>query len=241
MTGEKTLYLAKNYFKMLLLAGLLLGALSFVFLVVTQEKFKVSTDLLVVQNQQGFSDYYALSKSADYLTNVLAESVYSEKFLEEVNNAKIISAVFLPNDKLERLRQWEKIVKISRNPNLGMVHLDVFGNDKNQAMEISNAIVVVMTTKNYSFLGKGQDIDVRVMSGPIWEKNPSLANIFLAVMGGVVAGMMLGFMYLYYREVRLSNLRAKKQERENLENYDWDGSQSPEADEYEEGLEHLNR
>lgn len=203
MTGEKTLYLAKNYFKTLLLTGLLLGALSFVFLVVAETKFKTATDLLVVQNQQGFSDYYALSKSADYLTNVLVESVYSEKFLEEVGGTNVVNTEnFLPKDKVERLKRWEKTVKISRNPNLGMIHLEVFGNDKNQTVEISNAIVAVMTTKNYSFLGKGQDIDVRVMSGPIWEKNPSLANIFLAVAGGVIAGMMLSFMYLYYREER---------------------------------------
>lgn len=226
MTKEKIVYLAKTRLYSLILAGLFLGALSFLFLVTTQKSFKASTDLLMVQNQNGFTDYYALSKSADFLTSILTESVYSEKFLEELNNTGKINQPFLPNGKVERLKKWEKIVQISRRPNLGMIHIEIFGANQNQVMEISNAIIDVLMNKNFVFLGKGQDLDVRLLNGPIWEKNPSIGNIFLVIISGFSVGILISFFWNYYR--------AEKYEaylKNQIENYG--------ADEYKESLRDL--
>lgn len=199
MNGELMLKSAKKELGMIILIGLLAGALSFVALVATQKNFRASSDLLAVQNQNGFSDYYALSKSADYLAGVLIESIYSEKFLEEVNATGIVSTSFLPTDKLERLEEWNRIVKVSKNSNTGMLNIEVFGDTQNQVLEISNAILTVLTTKSYLFLGKGQDIDIRVLSGPLYEKNPSLLNIALASGGGFVVGVLLMLVWIFYK------------------------------------------
>lgn len=199
MNGELVLRLAKKEWGMIVLVGLLAGALSFVALVGTQKSFRANSDLLVVQNQNGFSDYYALSKSADYLAGVLIESIYSEKFLEEVNATGIISTNFLPVDKLERLKEWNRIVRVSKNSNTGMLSIEVFGDTQNQVLEISNAILNVLTNKSFLFLGKGQDIEIRILSGPLYEKNPSIANIILAGGGGFVIGVLLMLMWIFYK------------------------------------------
>lgn len=199
MSAKKVFNLMKKSAKTLILSGLLVVALSFLALVVTQKNFKATADLLVVQNQNGFTDYYALSKSAEFLTNVLVESAYTEKFIDEVDNTKIITTQFLPTNKADRLREWEKIVKITRNPNLGMIHVEVFSNDQKQVMEISNAIASVLTSKNFLFLGKGQDLDVRVLNSPIWEKNPSMFNIAMTVAGAFIIGVLISFVFIYYK------------------------------------------
>lgn len=192
------LQLAKKHLGMIAIVGLLIGALSSFGLIVTQKNFRANSDILVVQNQQGFSDYYALSKSAEYLTGVLVESIYSEKFLEELDATKIVSTDFLPQNKLDRLKEWSKIVKISKNSSVGILNIEVFGDNQKQVMEISNAVLAVLTTKNSLFLGQGQNVDIRVMSGPIFEKNPSIANIFLAGFGGVVIGILLSLLWIFY-------------------------------------------
>jgi len=184
---------------MIVLSGLFIGALSFAVLVGTQKNFRANSDLLVAQNQNGFSDYYALSKSADYLAGVLIEAIYSEKFLEEVEATGTVSESFLPENKLERLEEWNRIVKVGKNSNTGMVSIQVFGDTQKQVMEISNAILNVLTTKNYLFLGKGQDIDIRILSGPLYEKNPSIANILLASGGGFLVGVILSLMRIFYQ------------------------------------------
>jgi capsular polysaccharide biosynthesis protein len=213
MNFQNMLNLAKNKAKTLVLWGLVLGALSFAFLIATQKSFKATTDLLVVQNQTGFTDYYALSKSADFLTGVLSESVYSEKFLDEINKAGVSTATILSNNKLQRLKDWEKMVKISRNPSLGTIHIEVLANTSDQASSVAGAIVKVLTDNAALFLGNGQDLDVRVLNTPTWESNPSLAQIIVSVIGGFLVGMILSFMVVYYREARknpvvaLQNLR----------------------------------
>lgn len=199
MNGELMLKSAKKEWGMIILIGLLAGALSFVALVATQKNFRANSDLLAVQNQNGFSDYYALSKSADYLAGILIESIYSEKFLEEVNATGVVSTSFLPTDKLERLEEWNRIVKVSKNSNTGMLNIEVLGDTQNQVLEISNAILTVLTTKSYLFLGKGQDIDIRVLSGPLYEKNPSISSIALASFGGFLVGVLLMLMWIFYR------------------------------------------
>lgn len=199
MTFEKMLELAKNSLAGILLTGILLGALSFAILVVTQKNYRASTDLLVVQNQQGFSDYYALSKSSDYLSGILMESAYSEKFLEEIKSSNLVSASFLPNDKVERLKEWQKIVKLKKNASVGIISVEIFANSQKQVGEISNAMIDVLTNKYSLFLGQGQNIEIRVLSGPIWEKNPTINQIILVSFGGFVIGIFLSFMLVYYK------------------------------------------
>jgi len=199
MTMEKMLELAKNNLKNLIFAGLLLGALSFLALVVTQKSFSAKADLLVVQNQQGFSDYYALSKSSDYLSGILMESVYSEKFLEEIKNTNLVSTNFLPLDKAERLKEWQKTVKLKKNASVGIITVETFANSQKQAGDISNAVIDVLTNKYSLFLGQGQNVEIRVLSGPIVEKNPTVMQIILVSLAGFAVGIILAFMLAYYK------------------------------------------
>ncbi|MFA4817305.1 MAG: hypothetical protein WC608_01110 [Parcubacteria group bacterium] len=230
MNSQNFLKLAKTRVKSMILSGLLVAALSFLFLVTTQYNFRASSDVLVVQNQNGFTDYYALSKSADFLTSVLVESAYSEKFISEVKNTNLVSAAFLPANKLDALKKWESMVKISRNPSLGIVHVEVFGADQKQVTDISNAIIQVMTTKNFLFLGSGQNLDVRVLSGPIWEKNPTVANIAVTMISGFLVGIVLSLVWIYFN-AEISSEKTLKKYR-TLEGA---------IDEYEESLKYLEK
>jgi hypothetical protein len=44
-----------------------------------------------------------------------------------------------------------------------------------------------------------QDIEVRVLSGPVSEKNPSVANIVAAMIGGFVLGVLLAMLWIVYK------------------------------------------
>jgi capsular polysaccharide biosynthesis protein len=186
--------------KTAILAGLFLGAISFLFLVTTQKNFRSSTDVLIVQNQEGPSDYYAMSRSADYLSNVLMESVGSEKFLSEVIASGKVSSDFIFGDKAERIRQWQKIIIVKKNSNVGIVNVKIFGNTQKQTAEISEGVLDVLINKSSMFLGRGQNLEVRVLSGPIIDKNPSLGQIIFTSAGGFLVGLILVFMWIIYRE-----------------------------------------
>ncbi len=200
MTLEKMLKLAKNHLKTAILLGLLTGALSFLLLVMTQKSFRSSTDVLVSQNQPGVTDYYSLSQSANYLTTVLSQSIYSEKFLDDVIALNKVSASFVSGDSASRLKKWQHVVKIKNNPNVGIMSIEIFGDTQNQTSQISDAVLDVLANKNSFFLGQDQNVNVRILSGPITEKNPSLSQIALTSVGGFLLGSLLYVLFLIYRE-----------------------------------------
>ena len=59
MGSKNLLKLAKKHLVSAILAGLFLGAVSFLILVVSQKSFKSNTDILVVQTQEANADYYS--------------------------------------------------------------------------------------------------------------------------------------------------------------------------------------
>jgi capsular polysaccharide biosynthesis protein len=205
MLLEKILEIIRKSWKELFLAGVLLGTLSFFLLVITQKQSRATTDLLIVQNSGNVSDYYAMSKSIDYLNGILMESVYSEKFLEEMKNIDNASISFLPFDKADRLKAWQKTVTLKKNTNAGIITAEVFGDNAKQTIKISNVLVDVLANKNTLFLGQGQNIEVKILSGPIAENNPTMMQIFLVSCGGFIFGILLASFWIFYREEKNNN------------------------------------
>jgi len=183
----------------IVLGSILVAALSFLFLVVSQKNFKVSTDYLIVQNQSGSQDFYTLSKSSQYIGKVLGEGAYSELFIDQVQQTGKVNREFLPFDKKEKLKEWSKTVSVKQNPDLGIITIEVFNNDQRDALAISSAVADVLTTKNSLFLGDGQNVEVKILSGPVLEKNQSVPNIIAAIIGGLLFGCLLTIAWIYYR------------------------------------------
>jgi capsular polysaccharide biosynthesis protein len=200
MTTENMLKLAKNHLKTAVLCGLLLGAISFLGLVMTQKNFRSNTDILMSQSQLGAMDYYALSQSANYLTNILSQSIYSEKFIEEVAATGKVSNNFLTGDSAQRLKQWQRIVHVKNNSSVGIMSIQVFGDTQSQTDNLAAAVLDVMVNHNSFFLGQDQNVNVRVLSGPIVEKNPSFAQIVMSSIGGFVVGVLFFLLFVIYRE-----------------------------------------
>lgn len=208
MPLHKILTILRNSIISLVLGGLFFGAFSFFLLVMTQEKSRATTDILIVQNKEGFSDYFALSKSVDYLSGILIESVYSERFLSEMKNVNAASLAFLPTDKLDRLKDWQKKVSIQKNANAGIISIEVYGDSQQQVLDTSNTLVEVLTKQYAQFIGQGQNIEIKVLSGPLSERNPTVLQLALVSLGGFLLGSVLIFLWLVYREEK----KAQKSE-----------------------------
>ncbi len=212
MEFENILRLAKKYLATAILVGLFLGAISFLVLIVTQKSFRSNTDILIVQNQEGTIDYYAMSRSADYLSSILSEAVYSEKFLDETITTGKFSGGIFSGSKMEKLRTWQETISIKKNPTVGILTLEVFGDTERQANDISVGVLDVLINKNSTFLGANQNLKIQVLSGPITEKNPSVSKIILASLAGFLIGIVLIFMWAIYKNPAKTEKKEKEQE-----------------------------
>ena len=202
MQNNEIMLTIKSNFSSIVLSGIFLAAFSFGFLMFSEKNFKVNTDFLIVQNQTGSQDAYTLSKSAEYMGKVLSESIYSELFINEAIKTGKMDSNILPSNKKEKIKDWGQMINVNRNSELGVVSVQIFNNDQKKALGVADAIAQVLTEKNNLFRGDGQNIEVKILSGPVWETNPSIANIVLVISGGFLIGLLLGFMKAYYAEVR---------------------------------------
>ena len=178
--------------------GLLFAALSFVGFLALEKNFKSEIKFLIVQEQAGSQDYYSLSKSAEYLGKIMGEAIHSELFIQEVLKSEKVNDEFLPFDKKERMKEWAKMVKVSKNYQLGTIETTIYSDGSKEIQGLSEAIIEVLTQKNSLFRSGSQGIEVRVLSGPIIEKNPTIANIALIMLAGFLLGVLVSILWVYY-------------------------------------------
>lgn len=189
--------LVKSKAGIIVLFGLIFSLVSFYAFIFTQKRYVSKTDFLIVQDQMENQDFYSLSKSAEYLGGVLSEAVYSSVFIEELKKTGKVNNNYFPVNERDLMKKWKKAVEIERSPNLGILKVSVYDNDKNAAVGISQGISEILVNKNYLFRGK-VNLEVRVLSGPITEKNPSVGKILLIVLGGFLVGVAIKLMQIYY-------------------------------------------
>jgi uncharacterized protein involved in exopolysaccharide biosynthesis len=196
----------------IVLTALIVSVVSFVFLIFSENAFKVRTDFLVTQNNAGSQDFYAMSRSSEYVGKVLSEAIYSERFLGAVIETGKVSANSFPLDKKDQLDQWSKEVRVNKNLELGMIQVEVFNDNQKDGIKTAQAIADVLTQKNSLFRGGDEkSVDVRVLTGPIVEKNPSITQLILVAVGGLFFGGLLSVLLVFMQTEVLP-----KQEKETL-------------------------
>ena len=226
--GSKIVYLIKNKLGAMALIGFLVASLSFLFLVVSQKNFRAGTDFLIIQNQTETQDFYSLFKSAEYVRDILSESVYSELFIKEVIKTGKVNTEFLPFDKKKRMKEWSRIVKVKSGSQPGIIGVEILGGSQKEVLDISESVIEVMLAKNQLFRGEG-NMEVKVLSGPIIEKNPGMGDIVIAVIGGFALGFLISLIGIYYKEEKDAALYRQALNKEK------------EDEEYIESLKYLER
>lgn len=176
----------------LILAGIFVAALSFFAVTLVSPRFKVTTDFMVAQVNTTSQDFYTLFKSSEYLGKILAESMQSERFINAVIESGKVSKEFLPTDKRERLEAWREMVTVRSMADLGMLSVVVKADTDREASKVMQGITEVLMTRNAEFRGGDEKaIEMRILSGPITERNPNPKELFLIVVTGFLAGVSL--------------------------------------------------
>lgn len=173
----------------LVLAGIFVATMAFFLTTLFSPRFQVTTDFLIAQTNTTSSDFYTLFKSSEYIGRVLSESMASERFIDAVIGTGKVSKEFLPLEKSERLKTWRHMVSTRSNAELGLLSVAVEANSDREATKVMQAINEVLITKNVEFRGGDEKaIEMRILSGPITERNPSPKELLLIIVAGFLVG-----------------------------------------------------
>jgi capsular polysaccharide biosynthesis protein len=198
MGYSQILAIIRQKMGIMFLVGLLLAAVTFWGIMLISPKYQSNFDVLVIQNQEGFVDSYTLAKSTEHFSKLLSESIYTETFLTKAVEGYPDLSKILPIDRENRMKAWGKMVRTSLNMELGMIHIKILANDKNQAENISKTVAGVLASNNNLFISENQKIEVRMINAPVIKNNPGIAMLALSSGASFLVGLLLVFVASFY-------------------------------------------
>lgn len=198
---------------------------SLLFTFVQPLKYSTESSMMMVQSFNAGVDPYTVSKSNEYLSNVLSNVVLSGKFYDDVMASGFdIDQSYFKADPKKRMKNWTQTVSAKAVSDTGIINIGVYHVDKHQSSQIARAINFVLQTKHSDYHGSGSNVTIKIIDQPITSTLIAKPNIPLNLGLGLVLGFILGLYYIYlFPEERYDfKLFLKKKKKNNNKKKDDD-------------------
>jgi hypothetical protein len=191
---QNDLFAVKNVLTVIFLV-FILGFMAFLFSFWQTPDFKANSKLLVIFNQENI-DTYTASRTANYVTGILSEAVYSESFIGLVfkNEPRLIDN--LGSRSEIRQRNWKRTIKIKVLENRGIMIIDIFGDNRNQVALLADAVTKTIVENHGLYDGSQDRISIRVLDQSSIYENWALTKIIRDTLIGLIAGLILGLTFV---------------------------------------------
>jgi capsular polysaccharide biosynthesis protein len=164
------------------------------------QPFQYSTEakILVVQNFSSSIDPYNMTKSNEYLTNVLSQIISTNSFFIEVMNAGFnIDQDYFSADSRKQLDEWNKTVSADAISNAGIINIAVYHTDKYQSDQIMRAVIQVLKAKHAEYHGSGNNVEIMAINQPVISNFPVKPNFVMNLFLGLAVGLLSVLSYIY--------------------------------------------
>lgn len=189
--------------------------LSVAILASAVQPFKYGSSLkLLTINTFKDTDPYTVSRSNEYLSNLLSQIVSSNSFFEKVKTSNSgIDTSYFKGDSQKQMKRWNKTVKAKALGDTGMITIDIYHTDPSQATEIARSVAYVLQTDHAQYHGFGDKVQIKIIDEPITSKFPVQPNVPMNLGLAVIFGLLfsLGYIYIFPEErydLRLSGSRS---------------------------------
>lgn len=177
---------------------LVFAALALVVSVALPQKYKAEQRLLLVQSYAEDVDPYAATRSTEYLTNLLTEVMYSEKFLTDVTQSGFgVSEDLFPELPKKRKNFWEKTLRTRVVGDTGIIEVNIYHTDQYTADQLALAVGHVLRDSHGNYHSRGNAVVIQTIDQPTVSPRPVQPNIPLASGAGAVLGFIAGLSFIY--------------------------------------------
>lgn len=191
---ENNIFNSKNV-KTIIVFGLIFAILALTISLIQPPKFKSSSKLLVVVNQDSI-DSYTASRTADYISNILSEVVYSNSFIDNVIKSQFNIEDDFGITPEQRIKNWEKRINIKTKENQGIIFIEAFHTNKDQAHQLAQAVSYTLITKHEGYHGMGSRVSVKMIDSPMLPKQKDQPKIWLNTILGLAAGLIFSLTFV---------------------------------------------
>lgn len=173
-------------------------------------KYGSTSRIIVIQNFDVDTDPYAISKSNEYLSNILANVVTSSSFFDDIleSGYHIDKNYFSKNNNINgEMKKWRETVQAKVVGDTGIIEINAYHPDKRQLDLIASAVNYVLQTKNGQYHGMASNVVIRIIDKPIISLWPVRPNIIFNLALAIVFGLLISFSYIYLFPEDRYNLR----------------------------------
>lgn len=172
--------------------GLLIALLAFSISLWLTPRYKSTVKLLVINNDTTI-DTYTASKTANYITGILGEIIYSDSFISSVfaNEPNLIDDLGQTSE--QRQKQWDKKVKTTIQENNGIIIIDVYGSEKYQTALLASTIGNFIVANHGQYDGSADKVNIKMIDTPSIYETWSIKQIIQDTGLGFLAGLLFGF------------------------------------------------
>lgn len=167
-------------------------------------EYRARMNLLVVQKQALSLDAYASARSSERMASNLASVVRTESFFAQVLTSGFDIKVAWPSNETKRRDAWKKMVNTSIAPETGILTVDVFHTDGEQAKIISQAVAYVLVNKSTEYHGGGDSVVIKVVDPALVSNYPVRPNLIFNIVSALIVGLFLGVAVVIYNAQRKS-------------------------------------
>lgn len=173
------------------LVGLILGvALAFLFPL----EHSATSRLLIIPSATLGVDPYTAIKSAERISENLAQIVGTSSFFEQVlrtrNQFQLDTSRFENITERQRRKEWEKMVSPQPLSGTSLFAVTVYHTDREQASRWSEAIDSVLASRGFEYTGK--DTQIKIVDTPVVSRFVSRPNFPVFGFLGLALGAFLG-------------------------------------------------
>lgn len=217
----------------LIVASMVIFALTaFIISALLPAKYQSDVSMIVVQKQSSEKvDAFSATKSAEFLSNIFSNVIYTTSFFNAVQDAPFDVKRDFSHDPEEREKEWKKFISVKKVNNTGIIHISVFDISRSEAEETAKAIAYILTTNSEEYHGGGERVEVRLIDGPNTPLRPTVPHILQNTVVGTMIGIVIAIVFVYFFPDKLLLSRREITEYEEAEN-DEEGGDVDLAEEY---------
>lgn len=180
-----------HFWKLIAFAGLVLAIVVGAVTALFPRQYRADAQVLIISQSRYGVDPYTAAKSAERvgenLTQVLGTNDFYQKVIAQSNRSLDLSKFEKLSERARR-KLWQKTIEASVVYGSSVLNISAYHTDKEQASEFAGAVVDVLSSKGWEYVGG--DVVIKTVNDPVTTRFPARPNLWLNMFLGFVVGVL---------------------------------------------------
>ena len=173
--------------------------IAFIISAILPAKYQSDIQMIVVQKQADDKvDAFSATKSAEFLSNIFAQAIYTTSFFNAVQDAPFEVRRDFSHDPEQREKEWNKFINVKKVNNTGILKISIYDESRKTVEETANAVAYVLTTNSEEYHGGADRVEVRLIDGPNTPLRPTVPRVLPNTIGGALFGILIAIVIMVF-------------------------------------------